>query len=85
MLHRTVCEVFEEMRKADQTKNYSGMLALIEEAQGMANRMEAKLWAQNDLKRLRKAYKRLSKKKKKLQKKVNRLEGKEDTNANLSI
>ena len=43
MLSRTACEVLEEIRKLDETKNYSYLLGLIEELQSMCNRMEAGL------------------------------------------
>ncbi len=39
--NRYICTVFEEMRKLDANKNYSSLLSLIEEAQILANRMEA--------------------------------------------
>jgi len=41
---RTACDVLEQMRKMDQTKNYSGLLAAIEELQEYYNLMEAGLW-----------------------------------------
>lgn len=47
MPNRYICEVLEEMRKADETKNYSYLLGLIEEAQSLANRMEAALRDKN--------------------------------------
>jgi len=37
---RTVCEIFEDMRRAHETRNFSYLLGLIEEAQYRANRME---------------------------------------------
>lgn len=45
---RYICDVFAEMRKCDETKNYSYLMALIEEAQCMANHMEAALTARSD-------------------------------------
>lgn len=41
--YRTMCQVLEEVRKMDETKNYSGLLGAVEEIQGMGNRMESKL------------------------------------------
>jgi len=38
---RYICQVLDEMRSCHKTRNYSGLLGLIEEAQSMANRMEA--------------------------------------------
>lgn len=45
---RTMCDVLEEMRMCHKTRNYSPMLGLIEEAQSMANRMEATLTEKKD-------------------------------------
>lgn len=42
-LNRTLCAVLDEMRKCNETRNYAALLSLIEEAQIMGNRMEAKL------------------------------------------
>jgi hypothetical protein len=58
-MNRTVCSVLEEMRKCHETRNYTYLIGLIEEAQSMVNRMEAALWDQKDLKRLRDDYKTL--------------------------
>jgi hypothetical protein len=41
--NRTARDVLEEMRKRNETRNYSYLHGLIEEMQSMANRMEAKL------------------------------------------
>lgn len=48
MPNRTLCDVLNEMRKAEETKNFSYLKGLIEEAQMMGNRMEARLWDQKD-------------------------------------
>ena len=48
-INRTLCNVFEEMRKCFETRNFSGLLGLIEEAQTMANRMEAALQDKKDV------------------------------------
>ncbi len=45
-INRTLCNVLEEMRKANDTRNYSYMAGLIEEAQSMANKMETGLMDQ---------------------------------------
>ena len=42
-LNRTLCDVLSEMRKCFETYNFAPMASLIEEAQIMGNRMEAKL------------------------------------------
>jgi hypothetical protein len=49
------------MRKAHKTRNFSYLLGLIEEAQSMGNRMEAKLYDISDHKRLLKDVSRLRK------------------------
>ena len=70
-LNRTICEVLDEMRKCDTIKNYAPLLSLIEEAQIMANRMEAKL---EDAKDLEYMYEE----KKKLKKEIKELRSKRD-------
>lgn len=47
-LARTLCDVLEECRKTTQTLNFSYLLGLLEEAQTMANRMEAGLEEKGD-------------------------------------
>ena len=47
--NRTLCDVLNEMRKCHETRNYSPMLGLIEEAQSMGNRMESGLSDKNDV------------------------------------
>lgn len=76
-LNRTICDVLEEMRKLDQTKNYSSLLALIEEAQSMANRMESKLHDISDLDEVTEELKEKRKQLKKLRKQINKLEDEE--------
>lgn len=82
-INRTLCEVLEDMRKLDKTKNYSGLLGLIEEAQSMGNRMEAGLSDQKDLSKLakdtskaRKLFKKEKKKYENMKKKVEKLQKK---------
>jgi len=38
---RTMCEVLNEMRKSFESRNFAGLLGLVEEVQTMGNRMEA--------------------------------------------
>ena len=59
--NRTLCNVLDEMRKCHETRNYSPMLGLIEEAQSMGNRMEAGLYDKNDVESARKQLKDLAK------------------------
>lgn len=73
MPHRYVCDVLEEMRKCNETHNYSVLSALIEEAQILVNRMESSLGEKSELedwhrkaKSERKEYRRLLKKTNKL-------------------
>lgn len=72
MPNRTLCSVLEAMRDCDKTKNYSYLMGLIEEAQYLANRMEAALWDQKDFKY---AYEKLSK----IKKEIKDLEKKRDS------
>lgn len=77
-LNRTLCDVLDEMRKLHESRNYSSMLGLIEEAQSMANRMEAKLNDVKDCDRLRKDIKKLRDEIKVLEDKKEKLEEKND-------
>ena len=70
MPNRLLCAVLEEMRDCVKTLNFSYLLGLIEEAQSLANRMEAHLYEIKDYNRLHKDIKALKKKKKKLKEKV---------------
>jgi len=70
LLHRTACDVLEEMRSCYKTRNFASSLGLVEELQGMFSRMESKLSTIKDYKWLQKEIKRLTKKKKDLQNKV---------------
>lgn len=49
MTNRYICDILEEMRKCHETRNYSYLPGLIEEAQSLANRMEAALQDKSDL------------------------------------
>jgi len=51
--NRTLCNVLEDMRNADKTKNYSYLVGLIEELQVLANRMEAALGDKRDYNEIR--------------------------------
>lgn len=48
--NRTLCDVLDELRKCHETRNYSALLGLVEEAQSMGNRMEAVLQDRQDVK-----------------------------------
>ena len=73
MPNRTICDVLEAMRKCNETRNYSYLTGLIEEAQNYANRMEAALWDQKDIGYLRDEISALKKEKKELEAKVKEL------------
>ena len=77
MLNRTLCDVLEEMRTCEKTKNFSYLVGLIEEAQSMGNRMESSLWDQKSFIGLQDKVKKLEKKIRKLRDERNELEGKD--------
>ncbi len=58
-LNRTACDVLEEMRACYKTRNFASSLGLVEELQGMCNRMESKLSEIKDFEWLKKETKRL--------------------------
>jgi len=58
-MNRYLCSALEEMRECVKTLNFSYLLGLIEEAQSMANRMEAKLDDMRDHERLKGEVKEL--------------------------
>lgn len=75
-IHRTVCDVLKEMRQCNKTRNYAALPGLIEEVQSKANRMEAALGDQKDLKEMNEEWHRLKNEIKKLRKKRNKLKEK---------
>ena len=64
MANRYLCSVLDEMRECTKTLNFSYLLGLIEEAQTLGNRMEAKLYDIRDYERLHEDIRDLKKKKK---------------------
>lgn len=68
-LNRTLCDVLEDMRRCDTTKNYAALSSLIEEAQTMGNRMESGLGDQRDIVKMQEEWHKLNKEIKKLRKK----------------
>jgi hypothetical protein len=58
------------MRKAHETRNFSYLLGMIEEAQNMANRMEAALEDKNDLEHYRREKKKAIEELKELDKEI---------------
>lgn len=73
MPHRYVCDVLEEMRKCDKTRNYAVLPALLEEVQTLVNRMEAALGEKGDLESWHEKAKKEKKEYKRLLKKTNKL------------
>lgn len=67
--NRLLCSVLEEMRKLHETRNYSVLLSLIEEAQVLGNRMEAALQDHSDLESARDHMKAIKEEIKELEKK----------------
>lgn len=65
--NRTVCDVLEEIRKCDETKNYSYLLGLVEQIQSLVNNMESALWDQKKFTRAEKQYRKLKKRIKKME------------------
>lgn len=49
MPNRTLCQVLTELRKLNETRNYSSLEGYIEEIQGLANKMEAALFDKKDV------------------------------------
>ena len=77
-LNRSICGVFEEMRSCNETRNYSYLLGLIEEAQSMANKMESKIDLIKDFEDLKDKYKELEERKNDLKKDIKSKGGKVD-------
>lgn len=75
-LNRTICDVFEEIRQCVKNLNFGCVMGLIEEAQSMANRMEAKLNDISDWKDYNKKLNILRKEVKELEERKEALEEK---------
>ena len=73
-INRTLCDVLDEMRKCYETRNFSYLMGLIEEAQHMGSSMEAALYDNKDWKRSRKELKKLEEEIKKLEEKKDALQ-----------
>lgn len=73
MPNRYICSVFEEMRDACKTLNFSYMMGLIEEAQSLANRMESALGDKNEVERRTERLKELKEEKRKLTQEIGTL------------
>lgn len=75
---RYLCDVLEEMRKCFKTRNFSGLLGLIEEAQTLANRMEAGLGERKSYQRWHEKYKKEKAEFDRLRKETDKLRKKND-------
>ena len=73
MPRRYLCDVLEEMRTCNKTRNYAVILSLIEEAQTLANRMEASLGDRKDFQFWHRKFKEEKSEYKKLLKETNKL------------
>ena len=71
---RYICTVLEEMRTCNETRNYSILLSLIEEAQTLSNRMEAALDSQKTIKEMEEYRRTLKKEIRELESKADKLE-----------
>lgn len=76
--NRYICTVLSEMRACYETRNFANLLGLVEEAQSLANRMEAALEDQRDVRRLTEQREQLSKEVKALRKEKKELGGEEE-------
>ena len=76
--NRTLCDVFEEIRKLNEKRNYSYLGSLVEEAQHLANRMEAALSDKKDIKDWREKREDLKKEMKELYRERKRLKNEID-------
>lgn len=57
--NRTLCSILDELRTCFETRNFSYMISLIEEAQSAGNRMEASLLDKSDLDYARKELRKV--------------------------
>lgn len=73
--NRTVCAMLDDLRECHKTRNFSYMLGIIEEIQYSVNRMEASLWDQKDVTKLREEISKLKKEKKYLLETTKALKG----------
>lgn len=73
MPSRYICTVLDEIRDCYKTRNFSYILGLVEEAQTLANRMEAALSEKRDYEHWHKKVKEEKEEYKKLLKETNKL------------
>ena len=69
-LNRYLCDVLSEMRTCSESNNFSYLPSLVEEAQTLANRMEASLYDKRDYTAIKKMIAEKKVELKKLEKKI---------------
>ena len=72
-LSRTICDVLKEIRTCHETRNYSYLMGLVEEAQSMSLRMEAALDSNREYRDYRKLAKEAYAEYEKIQLKLKKL------------
>ena len=72
-MNRSLCDVLEEMRTMNKTRNFAALLGHIEEVQIMGNRMEAGLYEGRNYHNLCKKTKEEKEELKRLRKKADKL------------
>jgi len=75
MPNRSICSVLEEIRKCYETRNFSYLLGLVEEAQTLANIMESSVYDKHDVEALKARRRQLKAEVKALKKKKRKLGG----------
>ena len=75
---RTLCDILAEMRKAYESRNFAGLLGLVEEAQTKANRMEAALEGRDAIREIEEKRQEAKDELRRLEKELKQLENKVD-------
>lgn len=65
-----MCEVLDEIRALDKTRNYAPLMGLVEELQSMGNKMEGALGDKKDVERMQMKRAKLKKEIKELKKQL---------------
>ena len=73
-INRTACDVLEELRECNKTRNFSPILGLCHELQIMCNKMEAGLYDQKDIQKIAEKKSKLKEELKELEKRKKELE-----------
>jgi hypothetical protein len=75
-LNRTLCDIIDDARTCDKTKNYGPLMSLLQELQIRGNRMEAALGDLKGIKNMSEEWHKMKQKLKKLQNEVKQLQEK---------